>query len=46
VLILFCVEIVQTNNNESSGREKKKQFFRTNKQKNENLARKQKKLMK
>jgi hypothetical protein len=32
MLVLFCVQIVQTNNNDSSWIEKKKQLFSVNKQ--------------
>jgi hypothetical protein len=40
MLVLLCVQVVQTNNNESNWREKKKQLFNVNKQKNVNLQRK------
>jgi hypothetical protein len=44
--MLFCVQIVHTNNNESSWRKMKKELFRTNKPKNANLTKKQKNLIK
>jgi hypothetical protein len=40
MLVLFCVQIVQTKNNESSWREKKKQLSNANKQKICELAKK------
>jgi len=33
MLVLFCVQVVKTNNNESSWREKKKQLSNVDKQK-------------
>jgi hypothetical protein len=40
MLVLLCVQVVQTNNNESSWRQKKKQqLFNVNKQKICELAR-------
>jgi hypothetical protein len=43
MLVLLCVQIVQTKNNESNWRKKKEQLSNVNKQKNANLSRKQKK---
>jgi hypothetical protein len=42
--MLFCVQVVQTNNNESSKKEKKKQLSNVDKQKMCELAKKTKKL--
>ncbi len=42
--MLLCVQVVQTNNNEFSPREKKKQFFIANKQKIYKLVKKTKKI--
>jgi hypothetical protein len=42
--MLFCVQVVQTNNNESSQKEKKKHVFNVDKQKMCELAKKTKKL--
>jgi hypothetical protein len=44
MLMLLCVQVVQTNNNEFSPREKKKQFFIANKQKIYKLVKKTKKI--
>jgi hypothetical protein len=33
MLVLFCIQVVQTNKNESNWREKKKQLSNANKQK-------------
>jgi hypothetical protein len=44
MLVLLCVQIVQTNNNESSWRKKKKQLYSANKQKICELAKKTKKI--
>jgi hypothetical protein len=41
MLVLLCVQVVQINNNESNWREKKKQLFSVDKQKNTNLQSKQ-----
>jgi len=40
MLMLLCLQVVQTNNNEFSPREKKKQFSSTNKQKIYELVKK------
>jgi hypothetical protein len=42
MLVLLCVQVVQTNNNESNWREKKKQLFIVNKQKRCKFAKKTK----
>jgi hypothetical protein len=43
MLVLPCVQVVQINNNESSWREKKKQFYSGDKQKIRKLVKKSKK---
>jgi hypothetical protein len=44
MLVFLCVQIVQTNNNESSWRKKKKELYNANKQKICELAKKTKKI--
>jgi hypothetical protein len=46
MLMLFSVQVMQTNKNESNWRKKKKQLSTANKQKNVDLLRKQKILIK